>query len=338
MLFLAGPAFWLTGVPVSLAFAASRAMLSFALGASLVLAALVQTIPSPRAGAVVIATLVALAAGRQFLWANSFRLDWEAHRSFFWQLNWRAPGIRPGTTILTNEELAYYADNSLGAALNWIYAPSNRSGSVDYALFFPTNRLGGSLPAIGPEVPISYDYLAGQFEGNTSASMSFYFDPPGCLRLLDPEIDPYNQSIPAEDLLREAAAFSSSTFVVLGVPVVLPAVYGPEPAHGWCYHFQRADLARQAGNWAQVARLGAQASTLPDHPNDPVERFVFIEGFAHMGEWEAAGEQSLLAYAVSKPVVGPLLCRLWDRIDRETAPDSRQAASVAEMRSILDCR
>ena len=41
--------------------------------------------------------LISLAAGRQALWAEDFRADWITHKSMFWQMLWRAPGIKPNT-------------------------------------------------------------------------------------------------------------------------------------------------------------------------------------------------------------------------------------------------
>ena len=337
MLLLAGPAFWLTDVPVSLAFPASRALLSFAPGASLLLTGLIQLLPGPTLRRVVVASLVGLMVGRQFLWSNSFRRDWEQHRDLFWQMTWRAPAIEPGTIVLTNQVLEYYADNSLGASLNWIFAPDNHTSRVDYVLFFPTNRIGGSLPVLRPDVPIQYDYIAGWFEGNTSNTLAFYYDPPGCLRLLDPEIDTQNRLIPFDGLMRQAAELSDASKIRSEVVARLPAIYGPEPLHRWCYYFQRAELARQLGNWTEAARLGDEALRLDDYPNDPVERFVFIEAYAHAGEWERAAELTRLSYRVSEEFVGPLLCTLWDRIQRETVPDEPQQRALAEIREQLPC-
>ena len=338
MLLLAGPPFWLTGVPVSLAFPASRAMLSFSVGAALVMSALLQLISSDRWRRIAIAALVALSAGRQFLWANDFRRDWDSHKTLFWQMTWRAPGIESGTIVMTNQALDYYADNSLSAALNWIYAPDNHTSEVDYVVFFPTNRIGGSLPILSANVPVTYDYLAGVFDGNTSRTLAFYYDPPGCARLLDPEIDPENRLIPFDGLMRQAAQLSDASLIHPSPQARPPSIYGPEPLHGWCYYFERADLARQTRDWPQVAQIAGQAFDLADYPNDPTERFVFIEGYAHTGQWEAARDQTLQAYEVSKLVVGPLLCRLWDRIERETAAEVDQASAVQEVRLVLKCQ
>jgi hypothetical protein len=336
MLMLGGPPFWLTGVPVSLGFPANRANLSFMLGVSLVLAGVLELIQM-KTRIVILAVLVALAAGRQFLWANDFRRDWSAHKNFFWQMTWRAPGLAPDTLVLTNEELTYYADNSMSAALNWIYAPDNHTGRVDYLLFYPTNRIGAGLPSLQPNVKVNYSYLAGEFKGSTSQSVVFYYAPPGCLRLLDPEIDPYNHLIPADSLLREAAFISSTTPILKEATARMPDVYGPEPVHGWCYYFEQADLARQQKDWKKISALGDQALALHDYPNDPLERFVFIEGYAHVGEWPQAEELTMISYRVSKDFVGPLLCRLWDRIDRETEAGAEKPAVIEEIKTKLAC-
>jgi hypothetical protein len=111
----------------------------------------------------------------------------------------------------------------------------------------------------------------------------------------------------------------------------------PEPAHGWCYYFEKADLARQLGDWETVTQLGDVAFSLDDYPNDPVERFVFIEGYAHTTDWEKAVELSQASYKVSKNYVAPLLCKLWDRIERETKSTPEQKSTLVIVRSMFGC-
>ncbi|RPI93108.1 MAG: hypothetical protein EHM40_10855 [Chloroflexi bacterium] len=315
----AGAPFWLTGLSISLSHPASRFTLPFMLAVSLIFAALIELIPWPRARYVLLALLIGLAAGRQFLWSTDYVRDWQAYKNLFWQMTWRVPALKPNTVVLMNEELSFYADNSLSPTLNWIYAPEKHSDQIDYVFFYPTNRLDNSLPALEPGLPIDYDYIAGHFIGNTSQAVAFYYDPPACLRLLEPDIDTDNRFIQMESLMREASALSNSDLILASPDAAMPAIYQPEPAHGWCYYFQKADLARQLGNWETVTRLGDEAFALSDYPNNPLERFVFIEGYAHTGKWERAVKLSRESYRVSKEYVGPLLCRLWGRIETETS-------------------
>ena len=341
----AGAPFWLTGLTISLAHPASRFTLPFMFAVCLIVVGLIDLIQLSRLRYALLAVLIAFAAGRQFLWSTDYLRDWQSLKNLFWQMTWRAPGLKPNTIVLMNEELSFYADNSLSPSLSWIYAPDKHSDQIDYVLFYPTNRLDSALPALQPDIPIEYDYIAGHFDGNTSQAVAFYYDPPACLRLLEPDIDKNNHFILAESFMRDAAALSDSDRILTSSEAVMPAIYGPEPAHGWCYYFQKADLARQLGDWDEVVELGEAAFKLDDHPNNPVERFVFIEGYAHVGDWERAVKLSRESYKVSKAYVGPLLCRLWERIETETtggverdaSSESRRNEALSEIETMLAC-
>ena len=333
---LAGVPFWLASLDVNLSFPANRFAISFMPGACLFLAGVLEFVPA-RYRVLLATLLVALAAGRQVMVGNDFRKDWETQKNLFWQMHWRVPGLKPDTLVLMNEELTYYADNSLSAPLNWIYAPDLTGTQIPYTLFFPTNRLGGSLPALEPGHPISFTYEMGMFNGNTSDAVAFYFAPPACLRLLDPVLDADNRFIPDDSLMREASTLSNADRILAVQESVMPAIYGPEPVHGWCYYFEKADLARQFGDWETVTRLGDEAFSIDDYPNSPVERFVFIEGYAHTGQWKRAIELSNVSYKVSKDFVGPLLCRLWERIETETIGGVERSEALSEVKSLYSC-
>jgi hypothetical protein len=332
----AGAPFWLTGLTVSLAHPASRFTLPFMLAVSLIVAGLFEFVPA-HFRYYALALLIALAAGRQFLWSTDYLRNWQAQKNLFWQMTWRAPGLKPNTLVLMNEELSFYADNSLSAPLNWIYAPNTSADEIAYVLFYPTNRMNSSLPALQKDIPIQYDYIAGRFNGNTSQAIAFYYDPPACLRLLEPDLDSNNRFILDESLMREASALSNRTQILDSSNAIMPKVYGPEPEHEWCYYFERADLARQLGNWDEVVSLGDQALRLDDHPNNPVERFVFIEGYAHNGDWDRAMKLSKESYKVSKEYVAPLLCRLWKRIETETTDGVERAEAISESLNLFAC-
>src|SRR5258706_3362538 len=338
MLPFAGAPFWATGLTISLSHPASRFTLPFMLGVSLILAGLIEFIPRATLRSIVLAVLIGLAAGSQFLWSTDYLRDWQSQKNLFWQMTWRAPGMKPDTLVLMNEELSFYADNSISAPLNWIYASSYRDNKIDYVLLYPTNRLNSSLAALKPNIPVHYDYLAGAFDGNTSQALAFYYAPPSCLRLLDPILDADNRFIRDESLMREASALSNPNQILRESTAVMPKIYSPEPSHGWCYYFEKADLARQFKDWNEAAKLGNQAFQLSDAPNNPVERFVFIEGYAHVGNWDRAAELSKVSYKVSNDYVGPWLCQLWKRIETETTPSVERSAALDNIQKTLTCK
>ncbi len=333
----AGGPFWLTGLEVTLGHPANRFTLPFMLGVSLLIAGLLAYLPQ-RVQLALVVVLVALAAGRQALWADAFRRDWATQKGMFWQMYWRAPGIQPDTIVLMNEgPLQFYADNSLTGALNWIYDPTNRSGAMDYVLFYPTSRLGGTLRDLSSNQSITYDFISEVFNGSTSQTLAFYYSPPGCLRLLDPSIDPENRLISSDSMMREAALLSSSQWVTETAQARMPGIYGPEPAHGWCYYLEKAELAAQSGDWRRVASLGDQAFQLKDYPNDPVERFVFVEGYASVGNWTRARELAVQSYKVSPSVVGPLLCTLLKQMQSRLVVSATNESSLNDLRAQFSC-
>ena len=85
-------------------------------------------------------------------------------------------------------------------------------------------------------------------------------------------------------MMREAAVLSSSR-VDPGrrrMPACQPSMAPSRPRLVLLLRAGRAWRPRlETGH--SVAELGDAAFALDDHPNDPVERFVFIEGYAHIG-------------------------------------------------------
>jgi len=327
---LAGVPFWLTGLPVSLGFPANRATLPFILGSVFILLGLISLLPRRNLRMVLFVLLIAFSAGRQFLWADEFRRDWTVQKNLFWQMSWRIPDLEENTTILLNEgALKFYADNSLSAPLNWIYAPDASEEHIPFMLFYPRSRFGVEAERLEKNLPLRHDFIAGEFNGNSSQMLLVNFSPPGCLHVLDPELDSANKFI-SDLLLRDAAPFSRPELILTDGKPVLPEIYAPEPKHGWCYYFQKADLERQRGDWEQVVALGEKAYASGDHPNDPTENMVFIEAYAHTNDWANAEQLSTGAKQVSPSYMVPLLCPLWERIAAET-PNSPEKEEVLSL-------
>ncbi|MBI5966079.1 MAG: hypothetical protein HY863_21570 [Chloroflexi bacterium] len=331
---LSGGSVWVIGIVPQLNFSIDRFMLPFMLGASLILACLIALIKSHRVQMIAIALLVGFAVSRQFRLEEIFRSDWLAQQNLFWQMTWRIPSLEKGTILISNDlPVTYFSDNSLTGPLNWIYSPP---GEMNAILYFASVRVGKTLPSLEPGQTHEHYYVGPTFYGNTSNIVLFNYEPPACLHVIDPEIDADNRLLP--QLLRENAQYSNQNVILFDGEAVLPAQFYPdEPQHGWCYYFTKAELARQKKDWDQVAQLGNKAFTLKDHPNDPAEYFVFIEGYAHTGDWEKAVELSQVSYKISKSFVGPPLCNLWDRIARETQNTSEQNITTEIVQNKFEC-
>jgi len=335
---LAGVPFWLTGLPISLGFPANRATLPFIFGSVFFLLGIISLIPRKQLRIVVFMLLIAFSAGRQFLWADEFRRDWKVQKNLFWQMSWRIPDLKENTTVLLNEgALKFYADNSLSAPLNWIYAPDANEDHIPYMLFYPRSRFGVEAEKLEQDLPLRHDFIAGEFNGNSTQMLLVNFSPPGCLHIVDPDLDAGNKFI-SDILLRDAAPFSHPELILTEGEPILPEIYGPEPKHGWCYYYQKADLARQRGDWEQVVKLGEKAFASGDHPNDPTEYLVFIEAYAHTNAWANAEQLSTRAKRVSRSYMLPLLCPLWERMAAETSNSPQKEEVLSLVMVDLGCK
>jgi hypothetical protein len=340
-LLMAGWPFWVTNLPIDLRFPWDRFTLSMMLGASLLFAGLLELITRAQwQRAILLGLVLALAAGMHFNTANEYRKAWNLQKTFFWQLTWRAPQIQPNTLILTAQlPFTYYSDNSLSAPLNWVYDPNSESSQMPYLIYALESRLGISLPELQADIPIQQSYRATEFSGNTSQALGIYFTPPGCVGVLDPQVD---RRLPTKlDSVNRVVPFSDISRIDLTAkPGATPpiSIFGSEPAHDWCYDFEKADLARQQGDWGQVVQFANQAlKTEPRlyEANAP-ELVIFILGYAHTGQWEKA--QKLTSEAMNINIqMRNMLCYNWRQIELDTQKDDQQQAAITAVNSMLRC-
>lgn len=337
-LLLAGIPFIVTDLPVSLSFPKDRFTLPYILGASFLLVAIIQFIPQNKwLKATLIGIAIGLACGVQYQNADAYWQDWKAQRDFLWQLSWRAPAIKPGTLILMDElPASFESDNSITSPINWMYAPDYQQGDMPFLVAFITVRINTGVLTLKADSPVHQNYKVTDFYGSTSQAIVLNHQSPGCLRLLDPSTD---SKLPfLSETITQALPLSRPDLVLSNPENVMsPMVFfGEEPAHGWCYYFEKADLARSEGDWELVTSLGDQAFSQGDYPNDPGERIVFIEGYAHMGDWEKARNQTRTAYKTNE-YLSKSLCTAWQRIEQSTELDQPGLQVKNEMIDYLEC-
>jgi hypothetical protein len=333
-----GLPFWVTDLPVGLGFPNDRFTLPFIFGACLAISVLVHLLPGGRlTPQLVLSTLAALSIGFQFLNGVAYQRDWNIQRALFWQMSWRIPALQPGTALVTSQmPLRYFSDNSLAAPLNWIYDgdhSSSAGGLMDYMFYDASVRTTRALK-LEKGRPIQQNYLAAEFKGSADRLVVFDFKPPACFRILDPNLDPLNPTL--SGVMRDAAAFSSLEPILADEAPAFPqaSIFGPEPPRGWCYYYQRADLARQFGDWAEAERLAAEAFASGDYPNDPAERLLFIEVYAHAGNWARAVDLTGETADISG-LMKPSLTRLWQRIENDTLPSPKRSEALSRVAEIL---
>ena len=265
--------FWATNLPVDLRFPWDRFTLAMMAPSSLLVTGLLTLIPGghPRPHRMLrhlqtgmLTLLVALAVGYQYWNANLYRREWNQQSAFFWQLTWRAPAIQPGTILLASElPFIHFSDNSLTAPLNWIYQPEEFLTPMPYLLYALEARLGINLAKLEPGVAILENYRATEFQGSTNQALVLYYQPPGCLKVVDTRHDTRLPQKPK--YISEAMPLSNPGLIAAqpAAPVSPPGhIFGREPAPDWCYYFEKAELARQSGDYTAIVGYAQSAFAL----------------------------------------------------------------------------
>ena len=105
-----------------------------------------------------------------------------------------------------------------------------------------------------------------------------------CVRFINgdaPELSQYD----LHRLLLVAPHSRLDNVVTEGDHTIPPAgVFGEEPERGWCYTYQKADLARQRGDWEQIPDLLEEALDKGYYPEDGLEWMPFLQANAILGD------------------------------------------------------
>jgi hypothetical protein len=120
--------------------------------------------------------------------------------------------------------------------------------------------------------------------------IAFKFNPPSCLQVMDRV---YSNSITNPNLsnLQTDELRMTDLALVQTDPQKSPPTYlfGDEPEKSWCYYFEKADLARQYSNFAQIKILGDEAIEKGLFPRSASEWLPFLEGYSWLGNWDKVG-------------------------------------------------
>jgi hypothetical protein len=299
-------------------------MISMMIGGSLFLLGMVELLfRNSRIKTHVFALIIALGIGQQFFNANIFRRDWENQRDIYWQMTWRMPALKPNAILLTNQmPIDYETDASFTAPINWTYAPNYTRSDVPYLMLYTEKRIGGStLPALKPNIPLSFNYRTVSFHGNTSQAVVIYMPKGGCLRVLDPSQGDMEVYEKLPTVLTSAIPLSNPSSILTNAnPAAIPMFFS-EPKHEWCYYFTKAELAQQMDDYQKAVSFGNEAVSLGYQPTDQNEWLVFIKAYALTGDISTA--KKLSAAALARDVrVRRGVCSAWKQVQTRGAAGS----------------
>jgi hypothetical protein len=233
--------------------------------------------------------LVGLLTGLAVLthFANAVNLAKEADnvRNFWWQVAWRVPQMRDGTTLAAQFPASISEDYFLWGAANLIYHPEPQiaqpiEAPIGAVILTPEN-VTRILTGKGVDEPdrrnthMTMDYGNMLILAQTS--------PGACVRVLDGSQPELSASDDPRIMLVASQSKIDNVITEGEYHTPLEAAFGPEPEHDWCWYYQQASLARQRGEWERVAVLGDEALSLGFYPTDSVEWMPFMQAYAMLG-------------------------------------------------------
>jgi hypothetical protein len=287
---------------------------------------------------VMFAILIGLLIGYHNRVGFDFKTSWEKQVKLYEQLTWRAPFIKPGTAIITDQEiLSYMGDYPTSFALNTIYDTKSLRPSP-YWFFAMSENLGTDASALAEGVELTAKKYASTFEGNSRDSLIIVFEPEKnqCLWILRPEDAAY-RGLPEQ--IKQAAQVSNLSRIQ-SQPQTDFALFKSivrEKRASWCYHYQRADLSRQIGDWEQVVFFWELAERGGYAPGHGFEYIPFIQGYAHQGNWKQALALTKQSHRVSANMK-TILCPMWEELSVSTRESAERDSAVNDAMELLGCQ
>ncbi|MFZ5856189.1 MAG: hypothetical protein ACOYZ6_05100 [Chloroflexota bacterium] len=308
-------------------------------GAGMLIAVVFESLfTSEKTRRVMFAILIGLLIGFHNRNAFDFKTSWEKQVKLYEQLTWRAPYIEPGTAIITDQEiLSYMGDYPTSFAFQTIYDTKSLRPSP-YWFFAMSENLGTDAASLAEGGELTAKKYASTFVGNSRDSLIIVFEPEKnqCLWVLRPE-DAAFRGLP--EAIKQAAQVSNLSRIQ-DKHEIEPTLYRaivPENPASWCFHYQRADLARQVGDWEQVVFFWELAQKGGYAPGHGFEYIPFIQGYAHVGNWKQALALTKQSYRVSA-YMRTILCPVWEELNTEIPQSAERDSAIGEAMEFLGCQ
>jgi hypothetical protein len=271
----------------------------------------------------ILSAVVGLSAGLQFISSNGLRAIDTRRQNFFWNISYRIPRLEPGTMIVTNDMRTGDGASAWTYIFNWLYQPGLSGNDFPYLVV-----LGSQVEDLRSRSTDDMGLIAAHFKVDPSKAVFLNFDGKSCPQIYNPEFPaefPGQESRAARWL--EFASLEPISLEGAGLAIDPSAIHlGSEPERGWCYYYEKADLARQGHDWQTIREIGNEAIyRLELNFLNETELYPFIQAYALEGEWHKA--LILLKKAVDFQVNNEgkpnkvLLESLWKFLDQKTVDD-----------------
>ncbi len=207
-------------------------------------------------------------------------------RTFWWQVSWRVPQFVQGATVIVNYP------NSGNREDSFIWGPANH---IYYPYQIKEGRVNAGISAILLDHDAVMKILARAEPSYrkriivTTVRNYRHFvilSKPthgSCVQVIDGSAPEYSSN--ELDSIILTGSYSETGQIELNEEFRTPPqfLFGSEPAHNWCYYYEKATYERQLGNWDAVLEVGEQAFEQGFTPADAIEWMPFLQAYARTG-------------------------------------------------------
>jgi hypothetical protein len=237
----------------------------------------------------VLAMLVFVASFNNVVLGLQTSIEEAAINELWWQVSWRVPQIREGTSLLVNYKVQT-SDMEINVSFpaELIYFPTPITEvPIRYKLAEITNWDPEINKIITGGITETRQYRSYIQSVNYDQVLAITQPQSGsCVHVLTKDWEQY--SLADSSRLVEAGRYSDPQNILLDQPARVPPsmVFGPEPVHNWCFYYQKAELALQQKDWVKIVQLQKEVDRLSYRPGDSVEWMPFILADAYVGDEE----------------------------------------------------
>jgi uncharacterized membrane protein len=247
--------------------------------------------------------------------AQKFAAETDSMNDFWWQVSWRVPHFGERTTLLVNYPLvSTEEDYFIWGPANQIYYPEGASEKVVQPGVYAFILNSDAIEKVIARERQEFSERRG-IESYPNARNILILSQPtenSCVQIID-GLNPEYSSAEKADIMKIGEFSEVEHILTDAAPHTPPEViFGPEPAHDWCYIYQKATLARQKGDWDQVAALLTEAGEKGSVPQDSIEWLPFIQAAAMLEDGERVQE---IASSIKETFVTQQACESLRRME-----------------------
>jgi hypothetical protein len=265
----------------------SRYALTSSVGVAIFLVALLSCVNGQVLRNAILAVLILVSVITHHANAVKFAQETSMFKTFWWQVSWRVPQLQKNTTLIADYPVGgAEEDYFVWGPASLIYYPDKQNPEAIQPGLFATVLNTNAVVKILTRERQQYDNRKNIITYPNYRNILVLSQPTldSCVHVIDGIQPEYSRD--EADSVRVVAAYSEIEHVLTEEAPHTPpqVVFGPEPPHDWCYYYEKADLARQRGDWEEVLGLGAQAMDAGFAPQDKIEWMPFIQAHAVAGE------------------------------------------------------